>query len=115
MVAIWGVGRCQLTAWSSGMILGLGLRGAGFNSWSGPSEVLSGGALRLRGPAVFVGCGCCHWVCTFRCNLVVSIFACHAGNPGFIPDCGILPALLAGRLVLFVQAMVVLAGAFMTL
>ena len=30
-------GSCRLAAWSSGMILGLGPRGPGFNSRSGPS------------------------------------------------------------------------------
>ena len=47
-------------------------------------------------------------------SIVVSISACHAEDPGSIPGRGILPALFAGWLVLFVQALVALAVAVMT-
>ena len=38
---------CRLAAWSSGMILGLGPRGPGFNSRSGPFATVSNCVLRM--------------------------------------------------------------------
>jgi uncharacterized membrane protein len=58
---------CRLAAWSSGMILGLGPRGPGFNSRSGPFAVVSNCVLRMVCPAlVLCVCVC---VCVLRFGL----------------------------------------------
>ena len=103
-------------AWSSGMILGLGPRGPGFNSRSGPFAAVSNCALCVIGWSVLFWMHvCCSRVCTFRGSIVVSISACHAEDPGSIPGRGVLVCMFAGWLMFSVGACVALAVAAMTL
>ena len=90
-LAVWsGVcgARCHPAAWSSGMILGLGPRGPGFNSRSGPFDIDGVHCTCVLGWSAGLACRGC--VCTFRGSIVVSISACHAEDPGSIPGRGVL-------------------------
>jgi hypothetical protein len=62
---------CRLAAWSSGMILGLGPRGPGFNSRSGPFAAVSNCVLRMVCPALAL----CVCVCVCVCVRVAVWFA----------------------------------------
>ena len=86
MLGVWG--SCRSAAWSSGMILGLGPRGPGFNSRSGPFATVSNCVLRMVCQARVL-CVCCGLVCTIRGSIVVSISARHAEDPGSIPGGGV--------------------------
>ena len=79
---------CCLAAWSSGMIPGLGPRGPGFNSRSGPFDIDGVHCTCVLGWSVGLACRGC--VCTCRGSIVVSISARHAEGPGSIPGRGVV-------------------------